>query len=100
MKHLKNVEDTVKSLKYKEGDYILLDVEKIKENNIKFGYKDIIYDNCGEIYAAYPTEKYPYVVLYYNDNQIQIIEDEIIRLLNQDEINDFLIKKEAKKYNL
>jgi len=106
MKKLKKFEDIKKfnnryTGKYKIGDYILLNVEEIENNNKIWGYLDVIYDNFGLITDIQQDDsEIPYIITFYNNEIIFVDEDEIKRLLTNDEKNIFLLKKETYKYNL
>ena len=121
MKHLKLFEEIpIKyrpETKYKVGDYIFINIDAVKKhNNYKSFYEDEGFIPFGKIididYKLVGNNKtlHPYtVVVIFEDvsrpqNQgLQLMclrEDEISRLLTQDEIDNYESKKEAFKYNL
>lgn len=84
-------------MKYKIGDYVLLDIDEIKINNVSENFKMILpHDNFAKIIEIGNT-KYPYFVKLYDDMVFFNNESEIIRLLSPKEIEYFESKIE--KYN-
>lgn len=96
MKHLKDFD------KYREGDYVLLDLEEIYKENRKNQYSissDPIYDR-GKISIYNPEFPYPYHIQL-EDNFIFIVkENEIKRKLTPNEIEELKIKFDSHRYNL
>lgn len=98
----------MKYLKTYEG---LLDIFKRKKKKLNFNVDDyIVYDEEGESYYAKIGEwKYldqfdaldsEYYVVF-SDGKVDFIdEDQILRLMLPEEIEQFEIEKNAKKYNL
>jgi len=116
MKYLKNFEDLSNS-EYKAGDYVLLDLNKIKSNNKNNDYEMDEVDEYGnpvpideyalikDMTAELNNGLYLYNVTFYNynndeDNSYGVESDEIIRKLNKNEIEEFNRKKDALKYNI
>jgi len=105
MKYLKKFE---KIIYYNVGDYVLLDLERIKENTMEeFGSleshtaKSFLPDDLeGKIDYFHYQEDYPYGIKLYNDKLYDIKTNEISRLLTSEEIEEFETKKESFKYNL
>lgn len=84
-------------MKYKIDDYVLLDIDEIKINNVSENFKMILpHDNFAKIIEIGNT-KYPYFVKLYDDMVFFNNESEIIRLLSPKEIEYFESKVE--KYN-
>jgi len=99
MKFIKKFEMYDEEQKYNVGDYILIDIDKINIYNKRHGYNDP--DDDLAIIIIYDThEELPYTIKFYNKSQYSIREDEIVRLLTPDEIEQFKIKRDIKKYNL
>ena len=116
MKYLKTFESLLYS-DYKAGDYVLLDLIKIKSNNKDNDYE---MDEVDEYGNSIPIDEfalikdktvelnnglYLYNVTFYNynndeDNSYGVESDEIIRKLNKNEIEEFNRKKDALKYNI
>lgn len=103
--------------KYKEGDYILLDVNKIIADDItnlkKYsagGEEPETYDNYALIIKIQTEEntvvddygiiKFPYKVQFPSGETSWVNGTEIVRHLTPEEIPGFEIKKVAGKYNL
>jgi len=88
---------------YKPGDYIVLDIDKIKANFVKYdfdGYLPI--DNIALI-TKYYHDRSNYQIEFFNgmDDDFFLIDDgEIIRKANEEEIQDFECKKDTIKYNV
>ncbi|MCK9417738.1 hypothetical protein M0Q97_13930 [Candidatus Dojkabacteria bacterium] len=84
-------------MKYKIGDYVLLDLDEIKKNNVSENFKMILpHDNYAKIIEI-GNMKYPYFVKIYDDMVFFNNESEIIRLLTPEEIIDF--ESKINKYN-
>ena len=47
-----------------------------------------------------PTDEYFYHIEFHDGNEVNVREEEIIRLLTKDEIEEYEAKKSALKYNL
>lgn len=97
---------------YNVGDYILIDVSKVKTDIDDF---ERVFGSNNEYISAYicqyvPSQKYCYGVRGYNyddstesniyRSQTSVSEDEIIRKLTPEEIEEFEAKKASVKYNL
>lgn len=104
MKHIKSfennfIEDNIS--KYKKGDYVLLDLKKIKNSISKtfsdpYNFKDdkaIIKDFSSDSF-------YPYNIEFYDFDEDCVTEKEIKRLLTEKEIESFNLKRSTHKYNL
>ena len=109
MKHLKkyeSIDEFIDELIYKPGDYILLNIPKIKKNIEDYhSFNNIsiknIPSNKAKITKIINNDVYPYKIIFDTTNKSTSIEqDEIIRKLTPEEINDFKFKKNADKYNL
>ena len=106
MKHIKTFEE-INTLKYKVGDYILIDIKKLKEKYKKWASVYEFPEKQAKIIGANNSDKQPYIVpLGKTDdrNFFFLREDEIIRLLTPKEIKEYKlnieIKKNVNKYNL
>jgi hypothetical protein len=116
MKYIKKYEDLNN---YDVGDYVLLDLDKIDTHNdyLRAEYAataaiELIHDldddlpeyPYGRIVEYIPTNEYQYEVEVYpgkkNGEYNNIKNDEIIRSLTQQEIEEFKMLKHTKKYNL
>ena len=102
MKYLKTYESKPKKANYKIGDYVLLDMNKIKENNGNLDIKSVIPPiDFGKIVDMEDmTRDFPYGIEYDNNDDDDIIyvkEEEIIRKLTSKEIE---VLTDVKKYNL
>jgi len=106
MKHLKTYE--YRMLKYyKKGDYISLNINKIKEENRKHDFTLIPSDNLAYIFNVDTIDGqvdsrsvYPYHVLTSDNYKIIVKQDEISGLLTDDEIEEYETRKDIKTYNL
>jgi len=104
MKYLETYLEVENSLlKYKKGDYVLLDLETILT---KYGTN----------WQGYPTNKFariykvkstmhiqPYLILVDHDHPFNIFhlkEDEILRKMTPKEIKQYKLEQIANKYNL
>jgi hypothetical protein len=100
------------SNKYKTNDYVLLDVEKIRERVIDemsditleeddddYEYVDIL-QKYARIFMTMSRDYTPIRVMFSDSNIYDVEEDEIIRFLNPDEIEEYNSQINAKKYNL
>ena len=106
MKYIKTYEK-YNSSHYEKGDYVILNIDEINTNNEIDGrtivgeepYKPI---NNMALVTKFniSNEDYPYIVKFYNDDQTNVGEDEILRKMTPEEILEFNIKKEGVKYNL
>jgi len=114
MKYLKCFEDLSNS-DYNKGDYVLLDLDKIRYNNNESGDVDVDengdptpfdkYALINEITVELNNGQFLYNVIFYNynkeiNNSYGVQSDEIIRKLNSSEIEVFNRKKDALKYNI
>lgn len=100
MKYIKLFESKIK--KYKVGDYVLIDVEKINRQNIKDHLSEEENYPDGEkakIINDTPVD-YDYKIIFDTNRDYNISEDEIIRYLSEDEILNFETNLTAKKYNI
>ena len=109
MKYLKTFERVKKS--YKNGDYVLIDLKKLGyrekaefEADNLFMYDEKSYNypkemKFAQIYIA-NIRKDEYRVKFYNDVVFDLYENEIIRLLKPEEIDEFEARKNALKYNI
>jgi len=109
MKYIKTFEKVIYPLLYKEGDYVLLDTEKINKNNKSNNYTDqnINYDNrfgiinTQEFDDSFP---FPYLVKTYaageDEEGLNTSDSEIVRLMTPEEIKNFKIKIDANKFNI
>lgn len=100
-------------LLYKKDDYVLLDLDQIEKNNKCenwFHIMDMPDDNMAQISdidinnllnrPANVVTKLPYIVKFYNGEIFTTKDDEIIRKLTDDEIEEYETKKDAKNFNL
>jgi len=96
MKYLKTYED--RNRRYKKGDYVLVDVEKIikKTGNLISDLKQ----EPTKIIKVYHHHIYSFLVQFDNGDNFNISYDEIIRNLTPIEIKEFELKQDANKYNL
>ena len=100
MKYIKTYEEL--EYKYKIGDYVLLDIDAIVGKNIfnnNLDPKDIPKEDKGEISLINKDLFYEYTVKLFND-ECGVDNDEIIRKLTPEEIEEYEIKKASLKYNL
>jgi len=100
MKYLKRFEKEDNYFKYKEGDYVVIDIDKIKNHNKETQYnKNPINDNV--IISDYISDS----SLYYETidaygNVYGVYQPEIIREMTIDEINNFILIKNSNKFNI
>jgi len=110
MKYIKKYEDSNalfgydsenSVLKYKEGDYVLINIKLIQMSNSYLDNNKIVQDDMAQIIdTSKKMLSYPYKIIFYNNNTEQVAESEIIRLLTIEEIEVFKAKKESTKYNI
>jgi len=101
MKYLKAFE--TKNLKYKKGDYVLLDLEEIDKENIRTASQEVPDSNLGLIVSLDTGDKnvYPYTIKSPDSKRDhRFREEEIIRHLTQSEINEFDLTSISKQYNI
>jgi len=101
MKYLKEFEASDE--KYTDGDYILLDLDKILIDNKEMDLdhnpiydKALINDDCDD-------GEYPYSIEFYNGEDPEfryVSEEEIKRKLTPEEIEEFKMMSTANNYNL
>lgn len=100
MKYIKKFEKIDKINQYEDGDYILLDIDEIRKNNdITSSHYEPI-DNMAYIYHS---GEQMYAIEFYNGKDLEfnyIEENEIIRELTPEEIEEFKLKKATHKYGL
>jgi len=104
---------------YKKGDYVLLDLKKMKERDDILHANNLgAFDDEYESTDVFYTEDKKFARIYYpnirdegfqesehrvkfsNNNVYDAYESEIIRLLTPDEIEEYEARKNANKYNL
>lgn len=97
--------------RYKVDDYVLLDTKKIKDKENKeisdipieddddYEYVDIL-QKYAKIFMIMSRDYTPIRVMFSDGNIYDVEENEIIRFLTPDEINEYDSKVNAKKYNL
>ena len=122
MKYLKTFEKITHPLLYKNGDYVVLDIDKFNKNNLNF---QSVPDST--TFGKFPQKKYednepgskfgilteqefddsfpfPYVVKTFSPGEdeegINISPDEIERLMTPEEIDNFKLKMNANKFNI
>lgn len=104
MKYIKKFEAITN---YEVSDYILLDIDKIKDNNKNASsyYEPI--DNMAIITAVHNYQDAPlwyvYDIEFYNGKDLDfnsITDEEIKRKLTTEEIEKFNLKVKTNKYNL
>ena len=84
---------------YHIGDYILLDLEEMLD--FDGGVNDSSeYDSFGLIVEIENDDDMPYLINFYNSEEVFVREDEIIRKLTSEEIEEFELKKIAHIYNV
>ena len=99
MKHLKTFEDTKKN--YKIGDYVIIDRDAINADLKKFKYcRAIVSDDDTAKIFNIDDDKYSHGIRFNNDEEFYIKKSEIKRLATKDEIYEYEIPKDLKKYNL
>ena len=88
MKYIK----TFEKLEYNIGDYVF-----IQTSDIRYPYT-----NIAKIYNTYDSSLYKYVVKIDDDDEkpLHVREKEVIRKLNDKELDNFLMMKNTEKYNL
>jgi hypothetical protein len=79
---------------YKDGDFILLDVKALHDEDYKTDGLAVI------IEVNEKRTMFPYLVLLSNKETLFVEEEKIIRHLTEKEIEEFRIKFDAKKYNI
>jgi hypothetical protein len=90
---------------YKRGDYVLLDLDKIKKaiTNNKYEKRNLPNVNLGQILRVSSNET-PYYIYTYEDKGYFLSDDDIIRKLTELEIENFEKYKNfnsnIKKYNI
>lgn len=92
------------------GDYVLLDLDKLKELEKEDSIKSGLYDKdddelqddfkYAQIYFKFITRESPFRVKFHTGRVYDVDYDIILRLLNQYEIDSYESKKSANKYNL
>ena len=97
MKHIKKYENKYPSSKYKVDDYVLVDLNKISGNPPDFTNTEGI---KAKIFKINIYKEYPYSIRYGNDELFAVDESEISRKLTLEEIEDYEIEMQTKKYNL
>ena len=107
MKYIKKFEygNEITTFKYEIGDYVLLDIDKIIDNNLKanqdwipFKFVQIL-----DIVTDGSIHVFPYQVDFEGNedgNYCYVKEDEIIRKLAPDEIEEYKMIKNSNKYNI
>jgi len=112
MKYLKYLNEGRLGLKYNDDDYILLDLENIKNNAFfKAANTILLYlkkedkffeENYkfAQIHVVKFDDFLPYRVKFYDGVVLDIDENAIIRLLTPDEIQTFEALKTGSKFNL
>ena len=106
MKYLKKFEKKFEPLKYNDGDYVVLDIEKFTKNNKIDNKIDELPNKFGIITNReyYDDLPYPYIVKTYtpgeDDEGLFIKFDEIERLMTPEEIEFFNMKLKANKFNI
>jgi len=98
MKHLKKFEE------YKEGDIVILNVNKMKQNNVADGLKAdaSIEDSEAEIIET-GGPLYPYDIEFYNGETTSVNDEEILRKQTPEEEQKYILKRakfSVNKYNL
>ena len=102
MKYIKTYEK-IKYEEYKKGDFVLLDIEKMKRMDAERHYFVDFYeypDNMAKIIYFDEEMFYPYRIEFYNGKTTVVSFYDFIRKLTEDEIEHFKTKKSAFKYNL
>jgi len=97
MKYIKSFEKKIeRKLKYKVGDYVLLDMLEAFD-----------YDDCAGVIIATKVKNdtfdhlyYDYRVKFYDGTSFDCEEETISRKLTKKEIDEYNIKKAALKYNI
>ena len=91
-------------LKYNEDDYVLVDLTKIVTSDAKLyafptNYPDHVYGYLDVVDDTIPNY---YTLFYINDKKYYLWfqEDEILRILTSDEIEEFEVVIQSNKYNL
>ena len=102
MKYIKTFENIVR---YKIGDYVLLDMDEIIEHNKKIKNEDDIPFKFSKIINMNSyLISFPYGVGYKPDEEDEepcfVRKEEIIRKLSPEEIDEYEAIKNSKKYNL
>ena len=106
MKYLMKYEEITNHLFYNEGDYVLLDIDKINKDIIEFEYSDhkMNPDDKFGVILATQDMPYPYVIKTYypgdDENGIVIKIDEIKRLMTSEEIEKYNLDKITNKFNI
>ena len=102
IKKFENIEEDLKNMKYQADDYVLLDIDKIIDNNSK-NNETIVPFKYVQIRYVKPNIRYSYRVDFDskdNNGVCWVNEDEIIRKLTPEEIEECEMIKNANKYNL
>jgi len=104
MKYLKKYEEYwyLEPLKYKKGDYVLLDLETLINKYINKMAKEIP-SKFVQIYESRLNHPQPYLILLNHNDPFSIFylkEEEIIRKMTAEEIEEFETIKDSNKYNL
>lgn len=109
MKYLKTFEKKFqKKLKYNVNDYILIDIDEILRKNKEESIAGSPPDNLAKIEKILNDtpgkdregDWFPYDIIFFNNQNITIRPEEIIRKLTDDEILEYESKKQGTKYNL
>ena len=99
MKHLKTFEDINDN--YKVGDYVIIDRDAINADLEKFKYiRKIVSDSDTAKLFNIDDDKYSHGLRFNNDEEYYVRKSEIKRLATKDEIYEYEITKDLKKYNL
>jgi len=95
MKHLKLFDNTTH--KYNIGEYVLLDLDKIRSENIRTNSKDEPKNNVAVIVNISNRSDYPYSVKSDDGSICLVAETEILKVISKEEYKDIL---NLQKYNL
>jgi len=95
MKYLKYFENN-----YEVGDFVIIDLNKISGNSPAMS---IASDNDymkAKIIKINNKQEYPYNIQYDGERRLTVDKNEILRKLTPEEIEEYKIEIQAKKYNL
>ena len=100
MRYIKSFEKN--STLYNIDDYVLLDLQKIDDYNKSTKSSSIpIRDPFVKILQTITDDDVmPYRIEFYNDDYYRVKDQEIIRKLTPEEIENFETRRKAIKYNL
>lgn len=92
-------------LKYSEGDYVLINLKKVQDQcEMMFLDTDDYfvpdYDKVKIVFKNSTDENFPYICKFPNGKYFGFHDDDIIRKLTDEEIQEYGVKKGENKFNI